>query len=195
MGRKSANIANYVTVQELSAIVGRSKQSIYRRMTPDNPFWKYVHSFKGIKMVHKAAISEVYGIEYEFAPNYEEAIEDQAETNDSTQLLKLLQGQIEKKDKQISDMQRTIDNLHEALNAEQLLNGQNTLRIQELTALIAGGQEQAGDRPGADQDTRQDKAAPGADQEQAGDTQPDSTKQEPEQQKSIWQRIRAAIGF
>lgn len=205
MGRKSTNKANYLTVQELSAIVEKSKQSIYRRMKPNNPFWKYVNTFDGVKMVHKSAVSEVYGIDYAFIAYDDGNVENEStDLRPTDPLIKLLNDQITQKDKQIADMQRTIDNLHEALNAEQLLNGQNTLRIQELTALITN--KQAGAAPGADQDTRQtgtdqvqhsarftetDKA--GADKAQPDEQQ--QAEQEPGKEQSIWQRIRAAIGF
>ena len=66
MARPSKAIrAEYITVSELAETVGRSCQSIYKKMKDKPSFNQYVRVFDGKKFIHKSAIWEEFGIEVE----------------------------------------------------------------------------------------------------------------------------------
>lgn len=56
----SKNNKEYITITELSQIVGVSKQSIYQRLNKSlKPYLKVV---QGVKYIDKSALKEIYGI-------------------------------------------------------------------------------------------------------------------------------------
>lgn len=120
MARKSANKADYLTVNELSQKVNRSIQSIYKRMRPGNSLWKYVREIDGIKMVHKNALREIYGVmvDGDDVHVFASAEELPPETPEE-KMIRFLQRQIQEKDEQLRRKDEQIDNL---MNTQAVLH-------------------------------------------------------------------------
>jgi hypothetical protein len=122
----------YIGVQELSTIVNKSPQWIYKMINRKPSFKPYIKVIGNKKMVKKAAIWEVFGVEYE---GHKPAAAKPDEEGES-----LLLEQLRKKDAQIEALQRSmeamqqsINNLTEAIRAEQVLraNADNRIKLLE----------------------------------------------------------------
>ena len=67
---KNIHTDGLLTVQQFAALIGKSPQSIYKRLNKvdnlvDNPIQPYVVVVDGQKMLKIQAISELYGIKVE----------------------------------------------------------------------------------------------------------------------------------
>lgn len=140
MGDKAFNRANYLTVKELATIVEKSQQSVYRRLERKQNKTKYLRTYDGKMYVHKSAVWDLYGIDAGFTIHSDNVSDSAPEQqNDAVDVdssaIPFLMEQIQKKDKQLEDMQRTIDNLSEALKAEQVLRANADKRILMLETM------------------------------------------------------------
>lgn len=121
-----AKNSEYMSVQEVAEIVHKSPQWIYKLINRKATLSGYARTIGGSKKIHKSAIWEVFGVEYEGHKPGEEKKRDSGDD--------WFTKQLEKKDAQIEAMQRTIDSLTESLRNEQLLHANANRRIELLEA-------------------------------------------------------------
>lgn len=154
MSRPSKDIrAEYITITELSKLVSKSPQSIYKKMKQKPSFNQYIRVFDGKKYVHKTAVWEEFGVAVEGCePDESKGLEN---PQPDSPLVSVLTDQVQTQKQQIENMQRTIDSLTEALRAEQLLRASADKRIAALLEDMQN-REQATGKP--DSETEQEQA-------------------------------------
>ena len=153
MSRKSKD---YISVLELSEIVDKSPQWIYKLMQKSGPFNTYVKTIDGKKKLHKSVIWEFFGVEYEGHKPGDGAMK---QTQPLDVVMSALLEQLRAKDEQIRMLHETINDLTDSLQAEQLLRSNSDRLLMEYKK--AGDQEE-----------------PEAEQE-AHDPEPQQTEPEP----------------
>lgn len=131
MSRPSKDIkAEYITITELSKLVSKSPQSIYKKMKQKPSFNQYIRVFDGKKFVHKSAVWEEFGVAIDGCePDESKGLEN---PQPDSPLVSVLTDQVQAQKQQIENMQRTIDSLTEALKAEQILRANADQRIAAL---------------------------------------------------------------
>ena len=118
--QKTFDLSEFLTVKEFANRVGKSQQSIYKRME-QMPFKRYVTEINGKKMIHVSAIADLYTRDNQtVSPDTEETETVFRTANDD--MIEFLKRQIEEKDRQIAS-------LNEALKNEQLLRASADRRI------------------------------------------------------------------
>lgn len=130
MGRKSTNKADYLSVTEFAKLVGKSSQSLYKKMKPDNRFWRYVQSFNGTKMIHKSALYEVYGVSIE--DNNINQPDEFIELPSDDNLVRELKERIAEQSRTIDELHKALASAHESLQNEQKLHGITQARLKAL---------------------------------------------------------------
>ena len=183
MSRPSKDLkSEYITIAELSKLVGKSNQSIYKKMKQKPSFNQYIRIFDGKKYVHKSAVWEEFGVEIEgFKPVEDKGLEN---TQPDDQLISVLTDRINSQKQQIEAMQRTIDSLGEMLKAEQLLHGQTAARLQQATLLIEELRKQP-EQPKQTADPERSAQPDGSPhQEQPDQTQDQSDQEQPGDNRS-----------
>lgn len=146
MGRPSKELkSEYITVAELSKLVHRSPQSIYKKMKQKPSFNQYIRVFDGKKYVHKSAAWREFGVKVEG----EKPVSDNSTivSDPESILVNLLKEQLQTKDDQIKALQ-------EALRNEQILLAQAYQRIEFLETKTP---------PAPDPDPQPETAPPAAD--------------------------------
>ena len=135
--------SEYITVKEFAEIAGVTIQSIYKRLSKENnPLNPYFKEIDGKKLLHKAALKEVYDLD---PP--EELEKDQPadpteeaatpEKNDhADRLITLLEKQLEEKDRQLQEKDLQINAKDKQI--ESLLQ-----RLEEANKLIDQQQQLA----------------------------------------------------
>lgn len=112
---KKTDESQYLSVAEVSAQTGKSRQWIYKLVNNNVAFSKYVATFNGKQKIHKSAITEYFNGHTVVKP-----------VDEYTNLLR----------QQLDLANKRIDELTEALKNEQLLHGQTTARLQQVTLLL-----------------------------------------------------------
>lgn len=130
MGRKSTNKADYLSVIEFAKLVGKSSQSLYKKMKPDNKFWRYVQTFNGTKMIHKSALYEVYGVSIE--DNNINQPDEFIELPSDNNLVRELKERIAEQSRTIDELHKALASAHESLQNEQKLHGITQARLKAL---------------------------------------------------------------
>jgi hypothetical protein len=115
-----AKNSEYLSVSELAASLGKSKQWIYVLVNRDPELRKYMTMIDGHKKFRKAVIAEYFRQEVVVKPEDE--------------LVSTLREQLALANKQIEE-------LTEALKHEQLLHGQTAARLQQMTLMIEDKQK------------------------------------------------------
>lgn len=212
MGRKSTNKADYLTVGEFAKRVGKSSQSVYKKMKPSHSFWRYVQDFDGTRMIHKAALSEVYGVSVEGDNGYQQEISEELPTSDNL-IIKTLQDRVDEQSRTIDALNKALASAQEALQNEQKLHGITQARLRlledktataadisqdqtaEHTADTAGSPSNQGDvavgdtsdqRPGTDDGIQSNQKQSTADEDRSADpvsAVSDSGEGQPQEQR------------
>ena len=121
-----AKNSEYLSVSELAASLGKSKQWIYVLVNRDPELRKYMTMIDGHKKFRKAVIAEYFRQEVVVKPEDE--------------LVSTLREQLARANKQIEE-------LTEALKHEQLLHGQTAARLQQMTLMIEDKQNRPAHSP------------------------------------------------
>lgn len=131
MGRPSKELkSEYITVTELSKLVHRSPQSIYKKMKQKPSFNRYIRVFDGKKYVHKSAAWQEFGVELDGDKPLHEIPPVSSKPEDI--LIGVLKDQIRANDEQLKVKDEQIKALQEALRNEQVLLAQAYQRIEFL---------------------------------------------------------------
>lgn len=134
MGRPSNALkSEYISVSELAKIVGRSQQTIYKKMRQKPSFNRFVKVFDGKKYIHKSAVFEEFGVSIDGFNPVDSKNGEMSKPVDA--LAAVLSEQLKDQAEQIKNLQRTIDNLSEMLKAEQVLRANADRRIAYLEDL------------------------------------------------------------
>lgn len=141
MKRKNSD---YMSVQELSGIVNKSPQWIYKLMQKNAVFNGYTKLIDGKKRVHKSAIWQYFGIEYE-GHKPDDGVMKEVRPEDA--VYSALVEQLRAKDEQIRLLHDTIDSLTDSLKAEQLLRANADRLLLEYKKEPERTDEQTSDDP------------------------------------------------
>lgn len=125
MGKKNSD---YISVSELAKLVGKSPQWVYKMIKQKPSFYDYIKVIDGHKKVHKSAVWQVFGVEYEGFTSDDKPVETDSKPDTMTILVEQLKNQ----QQQIESLQRTIEALTDALKAEQILRANADARIKML---------------------------------------------------------------
>ena len=135
---KNIHTDGLLTVQQFAALIGKSPQSIYKRLNKvdnlvDNPIQPYVVVVDGQKMLKIQAISELYGIEVE------QPIQPPADEKSSDEIA-FLREQIRRQDTMIESLNKELEKEreHNREKDRQLLD--TLTKLAETQAALAVGQ-------------------------------------------------------
>lgn len=133
---------NYLTIKELSEIVGKSPQSFYKRINKkDDVFNSYVKKINGKILIDKKILEEIYQTEKDNSTEFKKVGN---QDNNQVELINSLKRQVEFQEKEINQKNDQINNLLDrvaeltkALDQQQqlaVLDKQNILKLEEDTA-------------------------------------------------------------
>lgn len=160
LNEKNIHTDGLLTVQQFAALIGKSPQSIYKRLNKvdnlvDNPIQPYVVVVDGQKMLKIQAVSELYGIEVEqpIQPGcqseserlttpfnqVEQPIHPPADEKSSDEVA-FLREQIRRQDTMIESMNKELEKEreHNREKDRQLLD--TLTKLAETQAALAAGQ-------------------------------------------------------
>ena len=146
------NSNEYISVKEFAEIVGRSQQSIYKRLGKvDNPLRAYAKEMADGLKIHKDALRVLYGIEQTFGnvveqPSLTTATEQKKEKETTqekqtsqTKVIEILTNELkeqrkdnEKKEQRIEELTQMLKDSQRMLEQQQQLNAINSKIILDL---------------------------------------------------------------
>lgn len=181
--------SEYLTIKDFASQAHVTVQSIYKKIREKPDFMRYVATFNKVKMIHKSALQEVYGISDGADEASGQPEESKPDSNQQMELIDLLKEQLRAKDKQIAD-------LTEALKAEQILRSNADQRIKLLESRT--DQPEAGTKEPEPIEVKMEPAGEAGEAGGAGGAsgseEAGGTEEETKKPLSVFMKLRKLIG-
>lgn len=142
-----AKNSEYISVADFAKLVNKSQQYIYRLAKNKASFRKYVIDDGHIK-IHKSAVSEAFGVEYEGFKTGER--QGYTDTKPEAALQQALIDQIELLKKQLETKDAQLADLAQALHHEQILHAETSARLKDTANRLQALEDKQRQQPGAD---------------------------------------------
>ena len=142
--------ADKLTIKDFAAAVGKSSQSIYKRLNRENDELKpFLIVEDNIKYISTTALKVVYNIDTEPQQEQPQQKEKEAAEGSNSIVIELLKAQIEaqqkeldEKNKQIQELMQQVSAAQQLVNQEQRLHLVDKQKIAELEEIIPINREQ-----------------------------------------------------
>lgn len=135
--RKGDKMKEYITVKQFAEMTGKTPQAVYKALNnPKHKLNNFVSTVDNQKKIEISALKEVYGIEVD---NQSLKVEQPVEQPNSTAsdesntavLIQILTEQLAEKDKQLSEANQQIKELHRLIDQQQQLHLSSMKLLQE----------------------------------------------------------------
>lgn len=131
--RKGDKMKEYITVKQFAEMTGKTPQAVYKALNnPKHKLNNFVSTVDNQKKIEISALKEVYGIEVDNQSlEVEQPNSTASDENNTTVLIQILTEQLAEKDRQLSEANQQIKELHSLLDQQQRLHLSSMKLLQE----------------------------------------------------------------